>query len=115
MPRNTRRILTSEVFVLLVFAGITFTLIFCANQSRAESNRSNSLHIFSEPLPTPDITASKCPEKAAAYAAAIVALIDAQQAADEAYRLWYDCEHGGGMQRRHSEISSVGHSILITD
>ena len=81
---------------------------------KGDTEPDKTIHIFKHPSLQPNFESS-CRPAAIAYAVALTELIDAQQAADEAYRLWYDCEHGGGMQRRHSEISSVGHSILITD
>ena len=64
--------------------------------------------VSSPPMP---VSSSGCSEELGAYAAAMLALEDAQEAANAAYQAWYECENGGGSQTEPNPITAE-HSIL---
>ncbi len=53
--------------------------------------------------------------EAAAYAAAVITLNDAQRAANEAYRRWYQCEYQGKDVQPTVDVPSADLSVLVRD
>jgi hypothetical protein len=89
-------------------------VVTLATPRSLERNSDNSFeHKCIMPSVQPNAQSS-CSVEAAAYAAAIVALTDAQRVASEAYRRWYECEC-----RRESpaavEPAAAGPSVLLGD
>ena len=109
LRKGVRKLLSS---ILLV--GITVPVV-----SLATSNDRNFDHAAEHRIILPAIqpdASSKCSQEAAAYAAAIVSLNNAQQVANDAYRAWYECEMGGrGYSRPTVEVPSAELSVLIQD
>ena len=59
--------------------------------------------------------ANGCTAEAAAYAAALVALQNAEQDADDAHQAWMDCEMGGTRPTSQQPQISAEYSVLIRD
>ncbi|MCG8649613.1 MAG: hypothetical protein MI861_07260 [Pirellulales bacterium] len=95
---------------------VVATLSIPSLQGRTPPDPSHSKHHVVIPDFDPN-TASGCAAEAAAYAAALVDLQSATQAADNAYNAWQQClSSGGGYRTPASEHSlTAEHSILVRD
>lgn len=79
-----------------------------------EESQSLGHHRILFPSIRPDSNSS-CATEAAAYAASIVHLNDARQAANEAYRRWYECEYQGQGVKPVVSAPSSEFSVLVRD
>lgn len=61
------------------------------------------------------IDSSNCGAHAQAYAAALLAIEDAEEVAGAAYQAWYECENGGGMMVEGNQRDILGpqYSVIV--
>jgi hypothetical protein len=102
----------------LVFAALVLSLAVpyasFATQREFAASVQEFAHDFVLPSIQPDAQSS-CTVEAVAYAAALTKLTDAQRAANEAYRRWYECEYRGETPAESLTPAQSGASILLRD
>lgn len=80
---------------LMIGAGLS---VFAFAAAGATEGQTSDDQATRRPMPIPSVASNNCPQEAANYAAAVTALELAQDAANDAFGVWYDCEmqYGGG-------------------
>lgn len=94
--------------------GLIATAAFAVDSQKSEQRTSVRHHkvIYPEFDPT---TASGCTAEIAAYAAALVALQNAEQVADETYMAWEECDSEEMTPDSMPEPISAAYSVLVHD
>ena len=113
MVNFTWRLGVFKLLAAILIAGATIPIASFATHN-ADPGSGDMLHVVTCPIVQPDGQAS-CTAEAVAYAAAVVSLQDAQKAANEAYRRWYECQYRGMDVKPVVEIPSSEFSVLVRD
>lgn len=113
LPRTYGRLLIAVALV----AGFTTIRSTLGVASDPVESQSKFEHRVDLPEVMPVGYEIECSGYAAAYAAALAALQQAQLDADAAYMAWYNCEYGlgGNTPSTQHEIPSAELSVLVVD
>ena len=103
-----------KLLLAMLFVGAVIPIASFATQDSGAGDP-DMQHVCTYPKAQPSENSS-CTAEAVAYAAALTTLQDAQRAANEAYRRWYECEYRGGYGGKPVvEIPSSEFSVLVRD
>ena len=100
------------LLVIVVAGAIVPIASFATQESGSSSDEASHICIYPEVQPNAQ---SSCMAEAVAYAAALTTLNDAQRAANEAYRRWYQCEYQGKDVQPTVDVPSADLSVLVRD
>ncbi len=103
-----------DIVVAGLGLGLIATAAFAVDSQVSGKKAGIEKHKVVYPQFDPTI-ASRCTAEMAAYAQALVALQDAEQAADEAYMAWMDCDMQEMTPDSMPEPISAAYSILVQD
>lgn len=97
----------SRTLVKYTAAGILGALVMASVSDGESRNESSVQHRVILPTIRPDAAHPDCVGLATAYAAAVVALEDATDDAQDAWHAWYDCEQEASMGGKVIDVAEI--------